>query len=364
MKLLPLALLMFPLMSTAASAADLQAILDQLRDQQDIPGISAAVIQRDAEVFAGGSGFADVAVGRKIDGDTILYAGSLSKIFTAVLTLNLVSEGLVELDQPVPGIGNDLVGPTVTHLLTHSSGLVREGNFGYWFSGDFPDRTTLSRFLQSTEFRTPPGQAVRYSNVGYAALGLYIEDVAGQPFAAMLESRVLEPLAMNASGAPGPTPGLARGYTPPGRMIPSIERPFAGVGAESGDRYLREYHNAEAMTPAFGIYTSATDLGRLARFLLGYGGETVLPDRLRRQMLEPSRARRTLGLGVGTVNGRQVVRHNGWFAAHKSHLLIDLESEVAAVVLTNGDNAEPDLIAEALVSAMIEAGPEPGPAID
>ena len=357
-----LALLLLPLSAWSATTADLQAILDMARDRQEVPGISAAVIQRDSEVFVGGSGLADLATGRAMDGDTVLYAGSLSKIFTAVLALNLVDEGLLDLDQPVPGIGNDPDGPTVTHLLTHSAGLVREGDFGYWFSGKFPDRTALSRFLRITELRNPPGRTVHYSNIGYAALGLYLEDVGGQPFAALLESRVLGPLSMNASGGPGPVRGIAPGYTPPGRIIPSAERPFAGVGEQVGDRHVREYHDAAAMTPAFGIYTTAADLGRLASFLLGYGGEEVLPHSLRRKMLEPSTARRTLGLGVGTVNGRQVIRHNGWFAAHKSHLLIDLEAEVAAAVLTNGDNAAPDIVAELLVAAMIETGTIAAPA--
>jgi CubicO group peptidase (beta-lactamase class C family) len=360
--LLLLALLFFPFSAWSATSAELQAILDEARDRQDIPGISAVVIRRDSEIFIGGSGLADLATGRAMDGNTVLYSGSLSKIFTAVLTLSLVDDGLLDLDQPVPDIGNGPDGPTVTHLLTHSAGLVREGNFGYWFSGDFPDRTTLTRFLRITELRNPPGRAVHYSNIGYAALGLWIEEAGGRPFADLLETRVLEPLSMTASGGPGPVPGIAPGYTPPGHIIPSEDRPFAGVGPQVGERHLREYHDAAAMTPAFGIYTSAADLGRLARFLLGYGGEEVLPHSLRRQMLEPSTARRTLGLGVGVVNGRRVVRHNGWFAAHKSHLLIDLEAEVAAAVLTNGDNAAPDVIAESLVTTMIEAGAESAPA--
>ena len=364
MRKLLFTLFLLPFHAWAATGTELQAILDAARERQDVPGISAAVIRRNTEVFVGGSGLADLGTGRAMDGNTILYAGSLSKIFTAILALSLVHDRLIDLDETVPGIGNGQQGPTVTDLLTHSSGLVREGDFGYWFSGEFPDRRTLSRFLQITELRTPPGRNVRYSNIGYAALGLYLEEAGDQPYASLLESRVLEPLGMTASGGPGPAPGIATGYTPPGRLIPSAERPFAGVGAKVGNRHLREYHDAAAMTPAFGLYTTVADLGRLARFLLGYGGEEVLPHNLRQQMLEPSTARRTLGLGIGTVNGRQVVRHNGWFAAHKSHLLIDLEAEVAAAVLTNGDNAEPDSIAELLVTAAIAAGAEPAPAVE
>jgi CubicO group peptidase (beta-lactamase class C family) len=246
--------------------------------------------------------------------------------------------------------------------LTHSSGLSREGNFGYWFSAEFPDGTALARFLAVTSLRSPPGQAVSYSNVGYAALGHFLEVESGQAYADALKVRVLEPLGLAATGGPGPAPGIATGYTPPGRVLPNEERPFAGVGRQVGDRHVREYHDAQAMTPAFGLYSTARDLGRLARFLLGYGSEDILPERLRRRMLEPANTRRTLGLGTGVLDGRPVVRHNGWFAAHRSHLLIDPATASAVVVMANGDNADTAAVAEALMREIREADPGTEPA--
>ena len=81
---------------------------------------------------------------------------------------------MMHLDEAISGIANrDEI--TVTQLLTHSSGLVREGNFGYWFNTNFPDRDQLSQFLDSTTLRTSPGSEVRYSNIGFAALGLAVE---------------------------------------------------------------------------------------------------------------------------------------------------------------------------------------------
>jgi CubicO group peptidase (beta-lactamase class C family) len=98
-----------------------------------------------------------------------------------------------------------------------------------------------------------------------------------------------------------------------------------------------------------------SDLGRLARFLLGYGGNNVLPEDLRRLMLEPQTSRRTYGLGSERYQGRRLARHGGWFAAHKSHILIDLDAEIGIAVLANSDNADPDAIAKALLTAVLNS---------
>lgn len=336
---------------------DLQGVLEHARTDQQVPGLAAAVTRRDELVFTSAAGIADLETARAMTADTVLYAGSLTKLLTAVLTLQLVEQGGLSLDDTVGGIAdsnspNDI---RVSHLLTHSSGLAREGDFDYWFTGAFPDAAGLARYLANAELGSPPGGRVRYSNVGYAALGRVIEAAGGRSFGDALEYRVLRPLRMSASGAPGPAPRVARGYTPVGRVIPSAERPFAGVGPEIDGRHVREYHDAKAMTPAFGAYSTATDLSRLVRFLLGYGGEGVLSREMRAEMLRPQASGRSFGLGVGRRNGRPIVRHNGWFAAHRSHVLIDLPSEVGIVVIGNSDSTAADKIAEALLDAVLES---------
>lgn len=354
-----LVLLTLALMASSpafAAIATLQGVLDSLRADQDVPGVSAVVTEKSEVIFSGGSGVADIESGRRMTADTLLYAGSLTKILTASLILELIDSGQLSLDEPVGNIAGDQSGITVSHLLTHSSGLVREGNFGYWFNAKFPDDDALGSFLRETELRTFPGETVRYSNIGYAALGALIEDVTGESYHQALQRRVLQPLGMLATGSPGPVDGIATGYTPSGRIIPSESRPFAGVGREVSGRYIREYHDARAMTPAFGAYTTANDLGRLARFLLGRGNTELLSPALRSQMLEAQNDRRTFGLGTSRFQGRRIARHGGWFAAHKSHILIDLDAEVGIVVLANSDSADPDGIAKALLAEMLNSG--------
>ena len=61
-----------------------------------------------------------------------------------------------------------------------------------------------------------------------------------------------------------------------------------------------------------------------------------------------------LGLKVQLYKGPSVARHDGWFPAHKPHLLLDVRDNIAVVVMTNGDNATPARIAEALFDVALE----------
>ena len=342
-------------------APNYQQILDRFRIDQEVPGISAVVTYQDRVLFSGASGLADIETNEAMTADTVLYAGSLTKILTTVLTLQLVAEDKLSLSDVVLEIARqtpgEVGGISLFHLLTHSSGLDREGSFGYWYTAEFPDSKALARYLIEPELRSAPGDLTHYSNIGYAALGAVIERTSGQAYDNALRTRVLRPLGMISSGAPGPAPNVARGYTPVGRVIPNEAKPFAGVGQIVGTRRIREYHDARAMTPAFGAYSSAHDMSQLVRFLLGFRFKDVLPDTLRLQMLTPQISGRSLGLRIRRLNNREIARHEGWFAAHRSHLLLDLHERVGVVVLANSDSASPALIAEALIAAALEFEP-------
>lgn len=340
----------------ASLVPDLQAILDSHRHDQDVPGVSAFVTHGDKLVYSGGSGVADLETARGMTADTKLYAGSLSKILTAILVLQAAHQDRLRLDDVVPErllpISDGNSGITYADLLTHASGVPREGNFGYWFSADFPDRDALLAYLANAEVRGPPGADFHYSNIGYAVIGLAAADAFDDTFSRALHRHVLEPLGILSSGAPGPVEGLARGYTPTGRIVPSEARPFAGVGKKIGGRFVREYHDARAMTPAFGIYTTANDLSNIARFLLGYGAEGLLPVQTRRHMLTAQPSGWGLGIKIDRFNGRAVASHSGWFAAHRAHLILDIHGKFAVGVLTNSDSGRPGVTAKALMIRM------------
>ncbi len=337
----------------AVGSSNLQPMLDDIRNEQDVPGISVVIAHNGETLFAAGSGFADLENHVPMTANTQLYAGSISKIFTAILTLQLVESGILELDQKVPDLSVDSPllhdGVKIAHLLTHASGLQREGDFGYWFTGEFPDSFALTKYLRTAPLRDPPGTSIHYSNLGYAKLGEVIAAASHSTYFEVLQSKLLDPLGLSDSGAPGPAGEIGAGYTPPNRIIPSAEKPFAGVGKRIGNRHLRQYHDASAMTPAFGIYTSARDLSRLAQFLLGDDNENILSRAMRARMLRRQPSGWGLGIKLGRLDGREIAQHSGWFAAHRSHLMLDIESGVSVVVIANSDNAAPNKIAEAFM---------------
>lgn len=338
----------------ATTNPQFEAILDQARADQDIPGISAVVIHDNEILFVGGSGLADIESNRPATFDTVYYIGSVTKVLTAVLTLHLAEQNELGLEDEVTGIAtqDEDIPITVADLLTHSSGLEREGNFDYWFTADFPDSDSLSAYLARARLRSTPGYETHYSNVGFATLGQLIESAGGLSFGVALKERVLRPLGMRASGAHGPAPGVASGYTPVDRLLPARARPFAGVGERIGNRNVRSYHDAKAMSPAFGAYSTASDLGRLALFLLGNGNEDVLSLAARKTMHERQPTGRGLGLGLEQDGDQLLAMHGGWFAAHRSQLLINPASRTAVVVLTNSDSAAPKQIAYELYRAI------------
>jgi CubicO group peptidase (beta-lactamase class C family) len=187
----------------AVGGPSLQSLLDEIRIEQEVPGISVAVACHGEIIFASGSGVADIEKNIEMTADTQLYVGSLSKIFTTILALQLVEQGQLALDETIADIAVESTklgeGIRIAHLLTHASGLEREGDFGYWFSGEFPDASALASFLHNTELREPPGTSIHYSNLGYAHLGALIARANESSYFDALQSQLLDPLGMMSS---------------------------------------------------------------------------------------------------------------------------------------------------------------------
>lgn len=339
------------LLLMAASAVQpvaYERLLEEYRRDQDVPGLAAAIVVGEQLVFAGGAGVRDLATRQPVTADTPFYLGSVSKVLTATLILGLAEDGRLPLDASLDFREQDDTPITARTILSHASGLPREGPFGYWFTAEFPAWPALAEFASQTPLEFEPGAAMRYSNIGYAVLGQLAAERLGTSYGEALERRLLGPLGMQSSGSVGPAPGVARGYTPPGRLIPSAERPFAGVGVRSGDRYLREYHDASAMAPAFGAWSTAADMQKFLGYLLSDANRPRPSKPERKKLYSAQASGWGLGMQPDRIGDRRIARHSGWFAAHRSHLLVDPDAGIGVIVFSNADNARPASIAEAL----------------
>ena len=127
--------------------------------------------------------------------DALWAIGSIGKSVTAVLALQLADEGVLDLHAPVTDYVDWLAFPapiTLHHLLTHTSGLIADSDRAPASTWDVIALTGIAPGFA-------PGEHFHYSNVGYRAVGVVLEAVAGAPYEELVQRRVLDPLGMRAS---------------------------------------------------------------------------------------------------------------------------------------------------------------------
>jgi D-alanyl-D-alanine carboxypeptidase len=191
-----------------ALAAKLQRILDQTVADGSIPGAVLSVSLPGQAPWNGASGVAARKTNQPIQPATHVRIASISKVFTAVVILQLVEEGKISLDAPVaswfPGLLSNGDKITVHNLLSHTSGLydyLEDRNF---VNGAYkqPGRAWAPRELVEYAAKFPaafrPGAkgAWDYSSTNYVLLGMIAEQVTGRALGQEMQQRIFAPLEL------------------------------------------------------------------------------------------------------------------------------------------------------------------------
>ncbi|MET7400221.1 serine hydrolase domain-containing protein [Dactylosporangium sp. NPDC005572] len=258
-----------------APAHQLQRDADAMQ-RLGITGVQARAVTPGGERVAT-SGVADLTSGRPVPADGRFRIASTAKTLVATVTLQLVGEGRLSLDDTVerwlPGVvqgnGNDGSRITVRQLLQHTGGL----------HDDFPDFVSAADYyahrydvyspadLVARSMRHAPdfapGAAWQYSSIGYVLVDLIIERVTGRPWYDEVRDRIVRPLGMTATSWPGSDPSVpgphARGY-----------QPYDGVLVDVTEQVVAD--------PEAAIVSTTADLNRFFRALLG--GRLLRPAQL------------------------------------------------------------------------------------
>ncbi|WP_329245606.1 beta-lactamase family protein [Actinoallomurus sp. NBC_01490] len=155
--------------------------------------------------WSGTSGVRDVVTRRTVQADGNFRIGSISKVFTAVVLLQLAAEGKVDLDQSVqhylPGLlPAAYPAISVRELLNHTSGLpdatLGEGD-AQWFADHRFDSWTPRQIVAdavSHPMKFAPGTEQDYNGTNYYVAGLLVERLTGHTYAHEVRQRVIEPL--------------------------------------------------------------------------------------------------------------------------------------------------------------------------
>jgi CubicO group peptidase (beta-lactamase class C family) len=166
----------------------------------DLNGV-ILVAEKGTLLFAQASGMASIAWGIPNDIDTKFRIYSMSKQFTALLIMQLVEKGKIDLNKSIssylPYYRKD-VGDKVTihHLLTHTHGIEEGYNRLPPFLILEPTPQLIETYF-SNKLEFEPGEKFRYSGLlGYMVLGAIIESVSGKPYREMLQNNILNPVGM------------------------------------------------------------------------------------------------------------------------------------------------------------------------
>ncbi|WP_456438278.1 serine hydrolase [Psychroserpens sp.] len=164
--------------------------------------INGAVLVADKGeiIYKKGIGLANMEWGIPNKTDTKFQIASMTKSFTALLIIQLVAEGKLDLHTPIstylkdyPKTNGDQI--TIHHLLTHSAGFDRSVD-----DKKYNKPVDMVNQFSSAKLQFPPGTRFGYSNNGYTLLGYIIETVTGKPYEEQLKERIFEPLKMKNSG--------------------------------------------------------------------------------------------------------------------------------------------------------------------
>ena len=327
----------------------LKGFVEKSLAELGVPGAAIGLYQDGRIVFEGGIGVRQLGDPTPVDADTLFMIASNTKSMSTLLLATLVDEGKLGWDTPVVQVmpGFKLGDPETTkqvlvrHLVCACTGLPRQ-DFEWLleFQGATPrsEMELLGTFQPTSRF----GELFQYSNLLAAAGGFVAAHVIfpdrelGAAYDDAMAARIFAPLGMSSTTFDY-AKALAGNHASPHAWDADGNTAAAVMAAN---------YSIVPLRPAGGAWSSARDMMRYLRMELGKG---ALPDGKRVASEANVVSRREpqirigndvtygMGLMVDRTWGIPIVSHGGSMIGYKSDMFYLPEHDVAAVILTNGD---------------------------
>ncbi|MEM1434398.1 MAG: serine hydrolase [Pseudomonadota bacterium] len=330
--------------------ATIDSILADL-DSTHSPGCAVGVYRRGQLEFARGYGMASLEHRRPIGPDTVFYAGSVSKQFTAAAVLLAARDGHLALDDAVgdwfpelPAYADDI---RVSELLHHTSGLrdylTLMALAGVPFETPVEADWILQLVARQKATNFAPGTRFLYSNTGYILLAELIERATGRTLRAFAREKIFGPLGMTATD-----------FHDDGDRI--VTRRAPAYAREESSLVVRWSPSFDQIGSG-GLLTTIEDLARWDRsFYDGRLGDDFWAAMQRTGTLRDGTALNyAAGLRVDQQGTARRIQHGGAIFGYRAMLSRFPESELTVALLCNLASADPGRRAEAIAAALIPA---------
>jgi CubicO group peptidase (beta-lactamase class C family) len=204
--------------------AQIDRVLRRAVDAREVPGVVAMAATDKGLLYEGAFGTRDLDKGPAMTLDTVFRIASMTKAVTCVAAMQLVEQGVLRLDEPVPGIDPALSSPqvlegfdgagvpklrpakrpiTLRHLMTHTAGFSYEAwdpkTVRYVKVSGIPSTGTGKVAALRMPLVFDPGDKWEYG-VNIDWVGRIVEAVGGQSIDAYFRDRIFGPLGMTDSG--------------------------------------------------------------------------------------------------------------------------------------------------------------------
>ncbi|GAA2628032.1 serine hydrolase [Paractinoplanes durhamensis] len=333
-------------------------MLDDAAKRHHVPGAAVAV-GAGGELFEAATGVINRDTGVEATPDSVFQIGSVTKIWTSSLVMQLVDEGLVDLDAPVrtylpefrvvDPVATETV--TVRQLLTHTGG----------FQGDLFEDTgrgddavaKLLTFLGTAGTQVhPPGAIHSYSNAGFVVLGALVARLRGDTWESVMRQRLVEPLGVTHMALhldEGLFYRAAVGHLPPENSVARIGLPRSNAPAGSVPAAApRELIKLGRMFLADGVAADGTRVLPAGTFAAMLEPQVTLP-----RLSERGPLRWGLGFELFEWDGVPVVGHDGGTIGQTTCWRIVPSRDVVIAINANGGDATP-LIDDVLTAVLAE----------
>lgn len=336
---LVLCLLVSPWAKSQVRVDSVDTIVQAHMRSEHIPGVTIAVVIRGKVVLSKGFGLANMELNSPATSESAYCIGSVSKQLIAAGILLLAQEGKLKLSDEIrqyyPKAPPTWDGITLRHLLSHTSGLIRESPV--FDATELKPDSVLVEAAFPLPLVFPVGTKWQYCNVGYFALADIIRKVSGESWAAFIKQKVFIPAGMTSTQTTSLSdiiPNRADGY----------------VWAQDHFQQALAYR---ALRPSGAFVSTVSDLAKWDAVL---NTNQILTEASRKQMWTPivlkdgSLYPYGLGWEIDTWEGAARMRHGGSLPGFRSEYARYPQTGLSIIVLTNGDSAKPGIIAQEIAS--------------
>jgi CubicO group peptidase (beta-lactamase class C family) len=319
----------------------LDTIVEPMLLAARIPGAAIAIVADDRMVFAKGYGYRDLQAQLPVDSETVYPIASTTKAINATLIGMLVDEGKLAWDVPVQRylprfrLHDQRISAQVTlrDLLVMRTGLPRHD----WLWQEHPiTRADLVERLKFLELSCGFREKFQYCNLTATTAGHVAEIVTGEPWDALVRSRILMPLGMDRTGFASPDTGnVSLSYHENSlRQMRLSKRLEGDVTAPSGGS----------------IHSTVADIARWMLFNLSggkvEGRQLIQPDTLS-EIQSPQAVARTdpscptpnaaygMGWFIDTYNHHPRLTHGGYIHDFNSEVTLFPEDGIGIASFTN-----------------------------